>query len=82
MEENNTLNKTHENTKKEFQTVIATHEGKVKEHTSNETSLKSEIENLKAVIQENAVLKNNLKDLEEKLAEAQKKITELVSNTP
>lgn len=79
MEENNMLNETHENAKKEFQTVIATLEVQLKEHTSNETTLKTELENLKTEIQDHAALKTNLKNLEETLAAAQNTIVEQVS---
>lgn len=80
MEENNLLNETHGNAKKEFQTIITTLEEQVKEHISNETSLKAELENLKAEIEEKAALKINLKNLEEKLAAAQNTIVEQVSS--
>lgn len=80
MEENNKLNETHGNAKTEFQTIITTLEEQVKEHTSNETSLKAELEKLKAEIEENAVLKINLKNFEEKLAAAQTTIVEQVSS--
>ena len=71
----------HENAKKELQTFIATLEGEVKEQTSNETSLKTELEHLKAEMEENAELKNNLLNLEKKLAVAQNTIMEQVSLT-
>ena len=75
------LKETHENAKKELQTFIATLEGEVKEHISNETSLKTELEHLKAEMEENAELKNNLLNLEKKLAAAQNTIMEQVSLT-
>ncbi|KAJ0830298.1 hypothetical protein HanPSC8_Chr15g0653751 [Helianthus annuus] len=73
------LNETHENAKKEFQTAINTLEAQVKEHTSNETSLKLELENLKAEIEEKTALKISLKNLEENLPEARNTIKEILS---
>ncbi|PWA67359.1 hypothetical protein CTI12_AA319010 [Artemisia annua] len=75
MEENNMPNETHENAKKEFQNIIATFEVQLKEHTSNETTLKTELENLKAEIQDYAG-KTSLKNLEETLTAAQNTIVE------
>lgn len=73
------LNETHQNAKKELQTYITTLEEQVKEHASNETSVKAELESLKAQIEENAKLYDNLKNLEEKLAASQKTIDQQVS---
>ena len=79
MEENNLLNETHQNAKKELQAFIATLEEQVKEHTANETSVKAELESLKAQIEENSKLYDNLKNVEEKLTAAQKTIDQQVS---
>ena len=75
------LKETHENAKKELQTFIATLEGEVEELTSNEMSLKAELEHLKAEMEENAELKNNLLNLEKELEATQNTIMEQVSLT-
>ena len=50
MDEKNLLNETHQNTKKELQSIILQLEGELKEHKENVDALKCESENLKAEI--------------------------------
>lgn len=78
MEENNLLTETHQNAKKELQTVVLQLEGQLKEQKSNEDALKAEIEILKTEIDEKSVLKDRLKELEKQLAIAEARVKEEV----
>lgn len=68
MEENNLLTETHQNAKEELQAAVIQLEGQIKQHISNEHALTSEIENMKAEVEEKSALSERLKELEEQLA--------------
>lgn len=80
MDENNLLNDTHQTTKKELQSVIVQLEGQLKESKENVYALKSENENLKAVIEEKTLLQSRLKELEEDLSKAEARLKEEVND--
>ena len=80
MDENNLLNETHQTTKKELQSVIVLLEGQLKESKENVDALKSENENLKAVIEEKTLLQSRLKELEEDLSKAEAQLKEEVND--
>lgn len=71
MEDNNVLNETYQKTKNEFQSEILQLEGKLKEQSKVEESLRSEIESLKAEIAEHNGLKIRHKELEEELTKSE-----------
>lgn len=71
LEEKNHLNETHENTKKELQTVILQLEGQLEDKRSNENALQTEIDTLKAEMTEKYVPKDSLKKLQEQIAKAE-----------
>lgn len=78
MEENNHLSETHQNSKKELESVILQLEEKLKEQNAKEDALKSEIENLKAEIDEKPVLQTRLKELEEQLMKSEDQLKQEV----
>ncbi|KAA8526157.1 hypothetical protein F0562_007743 [Nyssa sinensis] len=80
MEENNLLNETYQNAKKELEDVSIQFEEKTKEHKLNEDALKAEMENLKAEIGEKTVLQNLLKELEEKSTITEARLKEEVES--
>ena len=74
MEDNDVLNETYQKTKNEFQSEILKLEGKLKEQSKVEESLRSEIENLKAEIAENNGLKIRQKELEDEVHQSEDSI--------
>lgn len=78
MEQNNTLNETHQNSKKELADVITVLQQKLDEQKSNEDTLKSTIENLRDEAGQKSVLLDRVKDLEEQLAHAETRAKEEV----
>ena len=78
MEENILLNETHQNTKKELQSVILRLEEQLKDEKENEGSLKLEIKNLKAEIAESSLLQTRVKELEEQLVTVESLLKEEV----
>lgn len=78
MEENNLLTETHQNTKKELQTVILQLEEQLKEQNAREDALRSEIENQKAEIAEKLLLQTRLKELEEQLIKSEDRLKQEV----
>ncbi|KAG2711425.1 hypothetical protein I3760_04G076600 [Carya illinoinensis] len=80
MEENNHLSETHQNSKKELESVILQLEEKLKEQNAKEDALKSEIENLKAEIDEKPVLQTRLKELEEQLMKSEDQLKQEVQS--
>ena len=78
MEENNLLNETYQNAKKELESVILQLEQQLKEQTAKEDALRSNIENLKAEIAEKPVLQTRLKELEEQLVKNENQLKEEV----
>ena len=78
MEENILLNETHQNTKKELQSVILRLEEQLKDEKENEGSLKLEIKNLKAEIAESSLLQTRVKELEEQLVTVETQLKEEV----
>ncbi|KAL4340639.1 hypothetical protein GQ457_08G015320 [Hibiscus cannabinus] len=80
MEENNLLNETHQNTKKELQSIILQLEEQLKDQKENEESLKLEIGNLKAEIAERSSLQTRVKELEEQLVTIETRLKEEVES--
>lgn len=78
MEESNLLNETHQNTKKELQSVILQLEEQLKEEKENKESLQLEIKNLKAKIAESSVLQTRVRDLEGQLVTVETQLKEEV----
>ena len=78
MEENNLLNETYQNAKKELESVILQLEQQLKEQNAKEDALRSDIENLKAEIAEKPVLQTRLKELEEQLVKNENQLKEEV----
>lgn len=78
MEENNLLNETHQDTKKELQSVILQLEEQLKDEKENEESLKLEISNLKAEIEKSSLLQTKVKELEEQLVTVETQLKEEV----
>lgn len=78
MEQNNALNETHQNSKKELADVITVLQQKLDEQKSNEDTLKSTIENLRDEAGQKSVLLDRVKDLEEQLAHAETRAKEEV----
>lgn len=68
MEENNQLNETYQDAKKELQSLISQLEGELNEQKKVGDALKLEIESLKAEAAEKSVLQTHLKEVEEQLA--------------
>ncbi|XP_068336435.1 uncharacterized protein [Pyrus communis] len=77
-DENNLLDKVHQNTKKELQLAISNLEEQLKEQKAGEATLKSEVENLKAEAAEKPLLQNSLKELQTKSAHFEEKSRKLV----
>ncbi|KAE8654924.1 putative HAT transposon superfamily [Hibiscus syriacus] len=78
MEENNLLNKTHQDTKKELQSVIVQLEEQLKKEkeNENENSLILEIRNLKDEIAEKSRMQTRDKELEEQLVKLETQLKE------
>ncbi|KAK0584572.1 hypothetical protein LWI29_015388 [Acer saccharum] len=80
MEENNLLNETYENAKKELQSMISQLEGKLQEQKTTEDTLKFDIESLKAEAAEKSLLQTRLKELEELLVKVEAQSKQEVEN--
>lgn len=78
MEENNLLNETYQNAKKELQSVIIQLEEELKGLKGNEDAFKSEIESLKAEIAEKSALQTSLEELEKQLTATEARLKEEV----
>lgn len=72
------LTETHQNAKEELQAAVIQLEGQIKQHISNEHALTSEIENMKAEVEEKSALSERLKELEEQLAITKAQVKEEV----
>ncbi|XWS36804.1 hypothetical protein CRYUN_Cryun20dG0117200 [Craigia yunnanensis] len=79
-EENNMINETHQNTKKELQSVILKLEEQLKDEKENEESLKLEITNLKAEIAESSMLQSRVKEIEGQLVTVETQLKEEVES--
>ncbi|KAM6548633.1 hypothetical protein CsatB_020309 [Cannabis sativa] len=78
MDENNMLNETYQNARKEHQSTILQLEGNLKETKEIIDALKAENEQLKAEIAEKSSLQSRLKELEEHLLKAETQLKEEV----
>ncbi|KAF4399840.1 uncharacterized protein LOC133030283 [Cannabis sativa] len=78
MDENNMLNETYQNARKEHQSTILQLEGNLKETKEIIDALKAENEQLKAEIAEKSSLQSRLKELEEHLLKAKTQLKEEV----
>lgn len=81
MEENNLLNETFQNSKKDLQTLIVQLEEQLKEQKSNEDALKAKLEVLNTEVVQKSELQNHLKELQEQLATAEAQLEEEVTRT-
>ena len=78
MEENNLLNETYQNGKKELQLVIIQLEEELNGQKANGDALKSEIESLKAEVAEKLALQTSLEELKKQLTAAESQLKEQV----
>ncbi|KAJ6300795.1 hypothetical protein OIU76_021567 [Salix suchowensis] len=76
MEENNLLNETYQNGKKELQSVIIQLEEELNGQKTNEAALRSEIESLKAEVAEKLALQTSLEELKKQLTAAESQLKE------
>jgi len=76
MEENNLLNETYQNGKKELQSVIIQLEEELMGQKANEDALKSQIESLKAEVAEKLALQTSLEELKKQLTAAEAQLKE------
>ncbi|KAF8412706.1 hypothetical protein HHK36_000674 [Tetracentron sinense] len=80
MEENNMLNRTYQDARKELQTVITQLEGQLNEQKAREDALMAEMENLKAELTEKSVLQTRVTELEQQLILAETQVKEEVES--
>ncbi|URE13288.1 hypothetical protein MUK42_24000 [Musa troglodytarum] len=74
MEENNMLNKMHQNSRRELEATIVQLEEKLSEQMARELSLNSIIENLKEELSEKSLMQPRISELEEKLRDAEEQL--------
>ncbi|KAF8390899.1 hypothetical protein HHK36_023198 [Tetracentron sinense] len=80
MEENNMLNETYQDARKELQTVINQLEGQLNEQKAREDALNAEMENLKAELTQKSLLQTRVTELEQQLILAENRVKEEVES--